>query len=162
MKNIRIIYTDGSHLDKQHGGRLGAGGVMVKPMPGQMGINVGEFSQELTPEFVKTFGGDNCSNPTAEMLGALLALRAFKEQLKQVDEVILKADFLGVREWNMGNWKCKEPYIKKIKEEIDKEIQEQGLKGKIKFEWVRGHQKGMTPDVYWNNYVDLLAKGQKI
>ena len=63
----------------------------------------------------------------------------------------------------MGTWKIKEPYIKKIKEEIDKEIKKKGLEGRIRFEWVKGHQNKscMDSDAYWNNMVDLLAKGQK-
>jgi ribonuclease HI len=162
--NTLIIYTDGSHLDKQkkQGGRLGAGGVIVKPMYGQPGIPLGEFSQELDFNDMRIkYGATDPSNPTAEMMAVLIALQTFKKQLKQVDKVIMKADYLGCKEWNLGNWKIKEPYIQKIKDEIDKEIEEQNLEGRIDFEWVRGHQKGYSPDVYWNNYVDLLAKGEK-
>jgi ribonuclease HI len=63
----------------------------------------------------------------------------------------------------MGNWRVKEPYIAKVKEAIENLIHTEGLDGKVKYAWVKGHQaNSMTnPDIYWNNYVDLLAKGEQ-
>ena len=161
MKKIDV-YTDGSHLDKLNNGRLGCGGIMVDRSAGGLGKELDRFSMELKPEYMKQeFGADKCSNPTAEMVGALMALRNFN--FPPDTEIIIKADYSGVREWYMGTWKIKEPYIKKIKEEIDKEIKKKGLEGRIRFEWVKGHQNKscMDSDAYWNNMVDLLAKGQK-
>lgn len=162
------IYIDGSHLDKQHNGRLGIGGVLVDlndktgGTTNGMGKLINKFSIELTPEYMKlSFGADKCSNPSAELTALLYALYQFKGSYGPNDKVIVHADYLGVREWMMGNWKIKEPYIARIKADIDKEIHNQSLQGRIEFKWVKGHQKDNTnPDVYWNNFVDSLAKGE--
>ena len=162
MTKILEIYTDGSHLDKLRGGRLGCGGVLVNPQGPGMGTLINSYSLELTPERLKDeIGTSEVSNPTAEMLGALEALRKFKEDLKGAIEVTIYADYNGVKYFNEGKWKCKEVYIAKIKDLISQEIQNQGLKGRVKFEWVKGHQSKsiMSREAYWNRVVDGLAKG---
>lgn len=157
------IYIDGSHLDKQHNGRLGIGGVLVDlGGAGKMGQELNKFSTELTPEYMsQEFGATKCSNPSAELTAVLAALENFKGSWGPSDKIVIHADYLGVKEWMVGNWKVKEPYIAKIKAAIDKEIKNQGLTGRIEYKWVKGHQKdtGTDPDIYWNNRVDLLAKG---
>lgn len=159
------IYIDGSHLNKQNNGRLGIGGVLVDLSGPGEGSIINEFSIELTPEYMKeNFDADKCSNPSAELTALLQALKKFKGNYEKNGNFIINihADYLGVKEWMTGNWKIKEPYILKIKEEIDKEIKSQVLQNKITYKWVKGHQKYTgDPDVYWNNYVDLLAKGKK-
>lgn len=150
------IYTDGSHLDKQHGGRLGIGGVIVN-----RNKLLGQFSKELTPTYMKSnFDADNCSNPSAELVAVLIALRNFKEFLRSVDSVLIHADYIGVKEWMTGNWRIKEKYIANIKAAIDEEIDSQDLNNKIQYTWVKGHQKADSIEAYWNNYVDKLAKGE--
>lgn len=157
MGRVLIFYTDGSHFKNGGSGRLGIGGVMVSG-----GQKLDEFSIEITKDFLQTnYGTSDCSNPTMEMLAALHAIKIFGSSVKSGDVVILKADYLGVQAWNTGVWKCKMPYIQKIKDEISREIKSKNLTGRIDFEWVRGHQKGESEDVKWNNYVDLLAKGEK-
>lgn len=151
-----IIFTDGSQLDKQHHGRLGCGGVILDVS----GRKLNEFSEELTPEYMlDNYGATNCSNPTMEMMGVLLALSKFK--IPRGSEVTIKADYLGVREWNTGNWKIKMKYIQKLADEIKEKIEDLDLK--VNFVWVPGHQNKGLPgsDAYWNNYVDSLAKGNK-
>lgn len=158
------IYIDGSHLDKQNNGRLGVGGVLVdlNDSGNKMGKLLNKFSIELTPEYMKlSFGADKCSNPSAELTALLHALYQFKGSYGPNDKIVVHADYLGVKEWMTGNWKIKEPYIARIKSDIDREITKQGLQGRIEFKWVKGHQKDNTnPDVYWNNFVDSLAKGE--
>ena len=162
MKRLDI-YIDGSHLDKQHNGRLGIGGVIV-----DLNVSVGhgkllkKYNMELIPEYMKiTFGSDQCSNPSAELCALLFALYNFEKEIKGCDEVTIHADYIGVKSWMEGTWKIKEPYIARIKRDIDNEIYKQGLRGKIQYAWVRGHQKGeLNDDAYWNNYVDKLAKGE--
>ena len=152
------IFIDGSHLDKQHNGRLGIGGVLLDDNY----TKVNEFSIELTPEYMKEkFDVDKCSNPTAELTALYHAILGFGEKLKKADKVIIYADYIGVREWMTGKWKIKEVYISKVKDEIDKEVNRLGLKGKIEYRWVKGHQTGNSLEASWNNYVDLLAKGEK-
>lgn len=156
------IYTDGSHLDKLNNGRLGCGGVMVERINDGYGKLLDEFGEELLPEYLeKNFGSSKVSNPTAEMIGALMAIQKF--QIPEDAKVIIHADYQGVMSFNMGYWRCKEPYIKAVKEATDKEIEAKNLRKRLSFEWVKGHQAKsvMTRDAYWNNYVDLLAKGQK-
>lgn len=153
------IYTDGSHL-KHTSGRLGVGGVMVD----ESGNIVSEFSEEIDLGYLKSaFGTSDVSNPTCEMLANLYALLRFRDSLKGCDSVIMKADYIGVQKFNTGEWRAKEPYIKKIKELTEKEVKSQGLTGKLEYAWVKGHQKKsiLDPDARWNDYVDKLAKGEK-
>lgn len=163
MKQLDI-YTDGSHLDKQNNGRLGIGGVLIDPTGPSMGTMLNKFSIELTPEYMNlSFGASKCSNPSAELVAVLYSLYEFKNMIGSSDIITVHADYIGVREWMTGKWKIREPYIVRIKNDIDTEIKKQGLQGRINFEWIRGHQKlGSTPnpDIYWNNYVDSLAKGK--
>lgn len=157
MKKFKI-YTDGSHL-KHTTGRLGIGGILLD----ERGV-VDSFSMEISIEYLKkTYGTSDVSNPTCEMLATLFALRNFKKYFGSRDQICMKADYNGVQNFILGNWKIKAPYIQKIKDEIDKEIDSQNLRGRIYFEWVKGHQKKsvLDPDAYWNNQVDLLAKGQE-
>ncbi len=162
MKQELNIYVDGSHLDKQNNGRLGVGGILVKPSSGSLGKSLETFAHELTSEYMRSeYGALKCSNPSAELVAVLFALREFKGIFKNIEKIKIHADYIGVREWCNGAWKIKEPYIKKIKEAIDKEIKQQGLLGKIEYVWVRGHQKNNNePETYWNNQADLLAKGE--
>ena len=160
------IYIDGSHLDKQNNGRLGIGGVFIDQSGPGMGRLIGEFSMELSPEYMKLiFGADKCSNPSAELTALLIALQKFKGLSGNSDMLVIHADYIGVKSWMEGSWKIKESYIARIKSDIDDEIIKQGLKGRISYEWVKGHQNSIAvkkdPDAYWNNYVDRLAKGEK-
>ena len=164
---ILDIYTDGSHL-KFSTGRLGIGGVLIDPSQQKpLGKKISEFGIELLPEYMKMSygsGAENCSNPTAELTAVLVALQNFEQDLKGADIITIHADYLGVKEWMTGAWRVKEPYIARIKFDIDQEISRQGLKGVIQFAWVKGHQNYIAgdPDIHWNNYVDELAKkGEK-
>lgn len=149
-----VIYTDGSHFKGKGSGRLGCGGVMVVD-----GKVIDKFSIEPSTDFLlKDYGTTQVSNPTMEMLGALTALRRFKNNFRAGDKIILKADYMGVRDWCTGKWRTKESYIKALKDDILEEIRSQHLD--LTFEWVKGHQKGDSEDVTFNNMVDLLAKGE--
>lgn len=160
MKSL-TIYTDGSHL-KRTSGRLGIGGLIVDDSTNKL---LDTFSEEVSIDFLKkNYGTSDVSNPTCEMLACLWGLRKFKNLLKGVDEIHMKADYAGVQNFCMGIWSAKAPYIKQIKEEIQQEINSQGLSGKVFFDWVKGHQTKavikVDKDAYWNDQVDALAKGQ--
>lgn len=161
MKKL-LIYTDGSHL-KHTTGRLGIGGVLVDARTNTM---LSKFSEEIDLEYLKThYGTTDVSNPTCEMLANLWALRQFRDWLTGGDtEVCMKADFIGVQNFNTGVWRTKAPYIKTIKEETQKEVLAQGLKDRIHYEWVKGHQTKAAimadKDAYWNAVVDGLSKGE--
>ena len=159
MKNFDI-FVDGSHLKPS--GRLGCGGLLVDSTTKTV---IDTFKMELLPEYVKiTFGADTCSNPTAEMIGVLQALYHFGPRLKGAGKVTIYSDYLGVREWNTGKWKIKEPYIQRVKDDLDDEISKLGLKGKIGFAWVKGHQglKDIGYEGQMNNLADKLAKGEDL
>lgn len=157
---IRYIYTDGSHFKGKGGsGRLGIGGVIVDPTIGPDGKMLSKFSIEILPEFMKLhYGTADTSNPTMEILAALQALDEFKSEIDQDTRIIMRQDYLGVSSWMTGKWKITKPYIRKIKEEIDKTIRDRFLT--VEWEWVKGHQKATTTEAYWNSVVDLLAKGE--
>lgn len=152
-----IIYTDGSHL-KRTTGRLGIGGILTEG--GYKKIN--SFSKELSVGYLrKKYGTSDVSNPTCEMIAALEAIKVFADYIKPGDKVVIKSDYSGVQNFILGNWKIKAPYIQKIKNEIDSELDSRGIRNQINFEWVKGHQNKsvLDPDAFWNNQVDLLAKG---
>lgn len=158
MKRL-TIYTDGSHL-KHTSGRLGIGGVLLDDFDNILS----EFSEELSIEWLRErYGTSDVSNPTCEMLANLYALVKFRDLIKGCSSLTMKADYEGVQKWNTGIWKARLPYIKAIKDQTTEEIERQGLKGKIHFEWVKGHQKKsiLSRDSRWNDYVDKLAKGIK-
>lgn len=160
MKEFHI-YTDGSHLDKLKGGRLGCGGVITT----ETGKYVDDFSMELTTDFMlKNFGSDECSNPSAELVAVYFALVRFEKYLKKADKVVIYSDYMGVKEWMTGGWKVNEKYIENIKTWNECEIKRQKLEGKVEFRWVKGHQKFNLKgsDSYWNNKADVLAKGGKL
>ena len=91
---ILNIYTDGSHIDKLNNGRLGCGGIAVDPVTQKQ---IGEFSQELIPSYLKVrYGTDKCSNPSAELLGVYCALIYFKPILNKYDQIIIKSDYILV------------------------------------------------------------------
>lgn len=165
MNERRIdVYIDGSHLNKQNpkDSRLGCGGVMVDRTGPGMGTVIDSFSLQLLPIYMKmSFGADSPSNPSAELVAVLQALIHFKPHLKAYSKIVFHADYIGVREWMMGKWKVKEPYIIRIKDAILQEISRQGLRDKVEFEWVRGHQSSTTPDAFWNSEADKLARGDK-
>ena len=159
MRNISI-YTDGSHL-KHTTGRLGIGGVMVDD---DTNTELGRFSENLSIDWLKdNYGTSDVSNPTCEMLANLWALRKFGKNLKDGDHVKMKADFMGVQNFNLGTWKARLPYIAKIKGETDAE-RAKLKKVNLEFQWVKAHQKKSIiltdKDAYWNSIVDKLAKGE--
>ena len=161
MKKL-IIYTDGSHL-KHTSGRLGIGGLIVDEKSNEL---ISSFSEEISIDFLKkNYGTSDVSNPTCEMLACLWALKKFKNEISENDEIHMKADFIGVQNFNTGIWQTKAPYIKKIKDEIHQEIISQKLNGRIYFEWVKAHQTKAAiktdRNAYWNDQVDSLAKTGK-
>jgi ribonuclease HI len=156
------VFTDGSHFkinNKSEIGRLGIGGVILNDKRRR----INQFSMEISRKYLEfNYGTQNCSNPTMELLAVLFALHNFKGNINPIeDTVTFKADYIGVSKWLNKEWKVKETHIARIFSDIQQTINRMGLKGKVKFEWVKGHQRySADPDAYWNNYVDKLAKGE--
>ena len=153
-----IIYTDGSDL-KHTNHRMGIGGILLDESGHKM---LDSFGSELSHEYLQEeYGTSDCSNPTAEMIAASEALQNWSSRFKPGDEIEIRADYMGVREWNTGRWKINKPYIKKAHDQIMDIIRKSGLK--VTWTWVKGHQTGpglYGSDKYWNDKVDKLAKGQ--
>ena len=148
-----VIYTDGSHFKNSGSGRLGIGGLLI-----DNGKVIDKFSQEVDKDFLmNNYGTTDCSNPTMELLAALMALRNFGGHIKGKD-VTLKADYMGVSSWMTGQWKINKPYIRKIHDDIIREMKNLGVN--VTFTWIRGHQSIMSEDSKWNNEADKLAKGE--
>jgi ribonuclease HI len=156
MKKL-TIYTDGSHL-KHTTGRLGIGGVLVD----ENGDKLDEFSKEINTDYLRDLLGTvDVSNPTCELLANLFALEQFEEYLKDCSEVYMVADYEGVQKFNLKQWKARLPYIKKIVDLTEQEVKKQKLEKRLKYRWVKGHQRSILDiDGMWNDYVDKLAKGQ--
>ena len=153
-----IIYTDGSDL-KHTSHRMGIGGVLLDGAAKKM---LDSFGSELSHEYLQSeYGTSDCSNPTAEMIAAAEALSNWSDRFYPGDEVEIRADYMGVREWNTGRWKINKPYIREAHYRIMDTIRESGIK--VTWTWVKGHQTGPNlygSDKYWNDKVDKLAKGQ--
>ncbi len=153
-----IIYTDGSDL-KHTSHRMGIGGILLDETGRKM---LDSFGSELSHEYLQSeYGTSDCSNPTAEMIAASEALQNWVDRFKAGDEIEIRADYMGVREWNTGRWKINKPYIKKAHDQIAEIIGDHGLQ--VTWTWVKGHQTGPSlygSDKYWNDKVDKLAKGQ--
>lgn len=143
---IRIeIFTDGSHF--KHGdGYLGIGVFCIYDNKEY------KLSKNCDENLLKEYGitETNVSNPTGEFV-------AFAETLKLLRSVknnyvfVFKIDYEGVGKWMNNEWKCKKPYIKKIKEKCDAYLKE--INGKVEIEHVKGHSK-----IYGNEQADKLAK----
>lgn len=157
---IYHLYTDGSHFKGIGSGRLGIGGILVDPKKNQ---DLDSFGLEINREYLRIhYDTTDCSNPTMELLAALVGIREYKKYLgNPSDKLIVFADYEGVSKWMGGQWKTGKPYIARIYQEIKEEIS--GFN--VSFQWIPGHQKVVsleeTPDAYWNNRVDKLAKGEK-
>ena len=153
-----IIYTDGSDL-KHTSHRMGIGGILLDETGRKM---LDSFGSELSHEYLQSeYGASDCSNPTAEMIAASEALQNWADRFRAGDEIEIRADYMGVREWNTGRWKINKPYIKKAHDQIAEIIRDHGLQ--VTWTWVKGHQTGPSlygSDKYWNDKVDKLAKGQ--
>lgn len=153
-----IIYTDGSDL-KHTNHRMGIGGILLDETARKL---LDSFGSELSHEYLQMeYGTSDCSNPTAEMIAAAEALQTWSTKFKPGDNIEIRADYMGVREWNTGRWKINKPYIQEAHDRIAKTIKETGIK--VTWTWVKGHQTGLGlygSDKYWNDKVDKLAKGQ--
>jgi ribonuclease HI len=138
---------------------MGIGGILLDETAQKI---IDSFGFELSHEYLQSeYGTSDCSNPTAEMIAVSEALQNWSDHFKSGDEVEIRADYMGVREWNTGGWKINKPYIKKAKEQIADTIKNNGLR--VTWTWVKGHQTGPSlygSDKYWNDKVDKLAKGQ--
>lgn len=154
------LYTDGSHLDKQHGGRLGEGSVLVEEKKNVLAFR----GEEITPSFIKEHFGQDAqpSKPTAELLAVLNGLRMARDLILPSDRLTVIADYVGVSKWLNGEWEAKSAEIRKTLEEINDEIKKQNLAGRISFKWIPGHQKEDNPDARYNALTDRLARGEKI
>jgi len=139
------IFTDGSHF--KHGDNYLGIGVFCIHKDKEYKLS-DHCDEKLLKEYeiLET----KVSNPTSEFI-------CFAETLKLLRNVknpyifVFKIDYEGVGKWMNNEWKCKKPYIKKIKEKCEIYLKE--IKGKVEIEHVKGHSKN-----YGNEQADKLAK----
>jgi len=142
------IFSDGSHF-KHYDGYLGIG-VFCSYLGKEY-----KLSKHCDKDLLKEYGikETKVSNPTAEFLAFVETLKLLRN-VKNEYIFVFKIDYEGVRKWMNNEWKCKQPYIKKIKEKCDEYLKE--IKSEIIFEDVKGHSK-----IYGNEQADKLAKSRQ-
>lgn len=152
------VYTDGSHFKNGGSGRKGFG---VYFEPNEEGFTPKNVSIEIDQRFMKSEFGvteTEISNPTMEIAACCYALKVIGQNLnnlQDIKEIILYADYNGVQFWINGTWKITKPYIKKIVDLVkiyEKKIVDAGIT--VKYEHVDGHS-----GIYGNEMADKLAKG---
>tara|TARA_R110001599_G_scaffold317392_1_gene526672 strand:+ start:82 stop:771 length:690 start_codon:yes stop_codon:yes gene_type:complete len=149
--NTIEIYSDGSHFKHSAEQYLGIG---------VFALYLGEeyrLSDHCDSELLKEYGIENSkiSNPTCEFLAFAETLKfLYLYNLSQKYTFIFKIDYVGVANWMQGTWKCKEPYIQKIKTLCDTYIRK--IKCKIVIQHVSGHSGN-----YGNDEADKMAKCQE-
>lgn len=143
------IFTDGSHKKHSVNNYIGFGAFCSYndkeyKLSGNCDQNI-LLEYGIEPE-------TNISNPTAEFLGFAEILKMIHKfaNLKKY-KFVFKIDYNGVKNWMNGSWKCKETYIKKIKQKCDLLLSE--IQSQILIEYVPSHS-----GVKGNEEADALAK----
>lgn len=150
-ENIIEIYSDGSHFKHSQEQYLGIG---------VFALYLGEeyrLSDHCDTELLREYGIENSkiSNPTCEFLAFAQTLKFLSQyDLNPKYTFVFKIDYVGVANWMEGTWRCKEPYIQKIKTICDAYIRK--IKSKIVIEHVAGHSGN-----YGNDQADKMAKCQE-
>ena len=103
------IFTDGSHLKEE--GYLGFG-IYCNYLSKEYSYS-GHCDNKLLQEYGII---DDVSNPTAEFLAFAETLKKLINKDLSAYQIIFYIDYEGVEKWMNGKWKCKKPYIRKIRE----------------------------------------------
>ena len=145
------IYTDGSH--KKNGGNnyIGIGAYC------QYADEVYDLSMECNEEMLKIYKieNDTISNCTAEFLAFATILSILqKYNIPKTINIIFHIDYIGVKNWMDGTWKCNKLYIKKIYEKC--KIYMSNIRCSINIKHVKGHSIS-----HGNNMADLRATDEK-
>jgi ribonuclease H-related protein len=152
--NTIEIYTDGSHKKHSLDNYIGFG-AFCSYMEKEY-----KLSGDCDKEILLDYGISpltKISNPTAEFLGFAEILKIISDFSKKNDlknyTFIFKIDYQGVKNWINGSWKCKETYIKKIKQKCDLLLFE--IPSQILIEYVPAHSGNK-----YNDQADELAKSK--
>lgn len=155
-KKIIEVFTDGSHFKHVADSDVGMGIFAI------FDGKEFKYSGSCDKDFLKEYGiqeGVKISNPTGEMGAFTEALKRIylsEKTGKDLSEYtfLFKIDYEGVGKWMSGQWKCKEEYIRKIKEKADFYVSH--IKAKIEIEYVPAHSGD-----YGNDEADKLAKSNQ-
>lgn len=147
------IYTDGSHIK----------GSKIKGCSAYCEYENREYSFYFSTDILDEYGisSDKISNPTMEFLAFAHTLKILSEDIFRLDKlerINFYIDYVGVKNWMDGSWKCKTDHIIKIKKEIDiflKKIYKKKEKLQIEILHVKAHSNNLG-----NDKADLLAKGE--
>lgn len=139
MSNIAYVFTDGSSDYKN--GYYGSGAVILNSVSDDADILAEISVAGSKPELMKY------NNVTGEVLACCYAIE--KCISMGIKDVILHVDYIGLIHWYNGSWQARNilsQSYKKVLTEYRKYVN-------IEFVKVKAHSK-----VYWNEYVDGLAK----
>lgn len=151
-KNTLEIFTDGSHIKNSS---IMGYGILFRYLKKEYGLSRNPLS---SGQLAEMFGGDftKASNPTMEFAAIAHALKICNQSFSGVQKINLTYDYIGSKNWLLGIWCCRQPYIKSIYNFAKVELDKLTSRGVI-INWI--HVKSHTGHRE-NEIADLLAKGK--
>ena len=150
-RRIVIIYTDGSKRKSvSHRGS----GCYCRFNDKDFGMSL-PFTKELQIKYeIKDEDFDKLSSPTLEYLALAEVLWSFIQIKAEKFDILVVADYIGVKCWTDGSWKAEVDYVIKIRNVVKKIIDFLATKQiTVKIRHVKGHSL-----IFGNELSDLYAK----
>lgn len=130
--SIYKLYVDGSYMN----GKCGLGWVLVNPS-----------NEVVAKESMKLDSDYGMHQVTGELYAVLFGVHAC--MIRDIKEVEIHFDYLGIREWVTGAWKAKNPNTQNYRDLMREILEEM----KVTFVKVKSHSGD-----YFNDMADRLAK----
>lgn len=150
-RRMVIIYTDGSkRTSVNHRGS----GCYCRFNDKDFGMSL-PFTKELQIKYeIKDEDFDKLSSPTLEYLALAEVLWSFIQIKAEKFDILVVADYIGVKCWTDGSWKAEVDYVIKIRNVVKKIIDFLATKQiNVKIRHVKGHSL-----IFGNELSDLYAK----